>query len=115
MLDNLTFHLVTLYTTTKKDRENFAGDNRLQRSRLMTRRNGPLVADSDSSMEYDVQSGVKDLFRTVDAFVFVYDASLDGHSGAWIVLLPYTELDPFRALKVQLKLVRLGWGWCVLS
>ena len=106
MLDNLIFHLVTLYTTTKKDRENFAGDNRLQHSRLMTRRSGPLVADSDSdsSMEYDVQSGVKDLFRTVDAFVFVYDASLDSHSGAWIVTsfiaLYFTQISRYMFIEV---------------
>lgn len=49
----------------------------------MTRRSVPLVADNDcdSSMQYELQSGVKDLCRTVDAFVFVYDANLDNESG----------------------------------
>ena len=83
MVDSVTFHLVTLYTTTKKDRENFAGNDRLRHSRLMTRRNVPPAEgdDHDSSAQYELQPGVKGLCRTVDAFVFVHDASLDVQTG----------------------------------
>ena len=84
MVDSVTFHFVTLYTTTKKDRERFAGNDRLQHSRLMTRRNVPPAEGNgphDSSAQYELHSGVKGLCRTVDAFVFVHDASLDVQTG----------------------------------
>ena len=29
----------------------------------------------------------------------------------YVFLLPYSGLGPFQTLKVQPKLVRLGWGW----
>ncbi|XP_013392753.1 F-box only protein 4 [Lingula anatina] len=71
-LKKLFFNLTILYTNTKNERENKNAEQRLRNNRLLQKQ----VADAENGEEtFELCQSVKELCRTVDAFIFVVDSS----------------------------------------
>ena len=51
----------------------------------------------------------------ISFFVILFSSSNFVSYYVLLLIIPYTGLGPFRALKVQSKLVRLGGGVCSLK
>lgn len=69
------FQLSVLYSAVKKERQKPIRD-RVQGNRLMQ-----VNSDKTSPEKFELISAVRDLCRTLDAFVFVVDASLENNNG----------------------------------
>ncbi|CAH1773448.1 unnamed protein product [Owenia fusiformis] len=67
-------HLSTLYTSTKREREQVFDGNRLRNNRLIAVQQAEEGAIEDIE-QYELRQSVKDLCRTLDAFIFVVDAT----------------------------------------
>ena len=94
----VTFHLMTLYSSSKQERESRPRNQRLQHSRLIAHNPhqgagdvennqqgaAAAAADSDDENDYEVRKAIKDLCRTLDAFIFVVDASQQAESGQYM-------------------------------
>ncbi|ELT96776.1 hypothetical protein CAPTEDRAFT_124120, partial [Capitella teleta] len=68
----LTFHLITLYSNTRAERQNLQPGQRLERHRLMQQ-----DAERQEEELIEIRQPVKDLCRTLDGVIFVIDASGD--------------------------------------
>ncbi|KAL5016647.1 hypothetical protein ScPMuIL_006236 [Solemya velum] len=69
------FQLSVLYSAVKKERQKPNRD-RAQGNQLMH-----VNSDKSSSEKFELMSAVRDLCRTLDAFIFVVDASLENNNG----------------------------------
>ncbi|XP_071119258.1 F-box only protein 4-like [Haliotis cracherodii] len=67
------FHLTVLYTATKREREMTQNRDRLATNKLLSKQKQN--QDGSDSETYELQQSIKDLCHTLDAFVFVVDAS----------------------------------------
>lgn len=84
-----TFHLITLYTSSKKERESRHGIERLHVNKLLRQQAHPhqekQQADEspsiDDEAQYTVTNRVKELCQTMDGFIFVVDSSADSETG----------------------------------
>ena len=80
-MNNVSFNLVTLYTSSKSERHSVAHNQRLQVNRMLVQRNqenGEAAAEQDA---YDVRPAIKELSQSVDGFIFVVDASMETKEG----------------------------------
>lgn len=81
------FNLITLYTSTKREREGWGQNERLQHNRLLQHGNRKPNVDEErvevgeEEEEFEVRQAVKDLCRTLDAFVFVVDSNQNQGTG----------------------------------
>ncbi len=76
------FHLTVLYAATKQEREANQNRDRLATNKLMSKQKNTQNEDDDgSNVTYELQQSIKDLCHTLDAFIFVVDASRDLESG----------------------------------
>lgn len=75
----LLFNLVTLYTSTRDERERRQHAERLQHSRLLASRS---KAEGVEGVEphYELQEPIRNLCRTLDGLIFVVDASLNAET-----------------------------------
>ena len=78
------FNLITLYTSTRKERENVAHNQRMRHNRLLNHVQpdgaaapNPEAAAGAVAERFEVQQAVRDLCRTLDAYIFVIDVSSD--------------------------------------
>lgn len=69
------FQLSILYSASKKDREARSHD-RKRDNRLLNVKKG-----DEGSEEFELKSAVRDYCRTVDAFIYVVESSLERDSG----------------------------------
>ena len=72
----LNFHLTVLYTASKEVR-GIENRNRLATNRMLNRHKNP---DSETD-SYELHSSIKHLCHTLDAFIFVVDASQSKEEG----------------------------------
>ncbi|PVD22809.1 hypothetical protein C0Q70_16065 [Pomacea canaliculata] len=70
--DGHQFHLSVLYSASKHERENQHQQNRLARNRMLSQQQG---AEASDAVTYELQPALQQLCHTLDAFVFVVDAS----------------------------------------
>ena len=70
------FNLTVLYSASRREREQQADQDRMQRNKLVKE-----SKDSDSGEKYELVPAVRDLCQTLDGFVYVVDASKDSPSG----------------------------------
>ena len=80
-MKNSLFSLITLYTSTRQERENRAyGEDRLHYNRLLAQQ--AQGGDNDEGqVEYEVTQAVKDLCRTLDGLIFVVDVTKNSQIG----------------------------------
>ena len=84
----LLFSLVTLYTSTRQERENrAAGEGRLKNNRLLAKPQVEPNEDGEVEVEYEVRQAVKDLCQTLDGFIFVVDVTKDSQTGSYTLLV----------------------------
>jgi hypothetical protein len=105
-----TFHLMTLYTSSKQERESRPQNQRLQHSRLIAQNAHPgNAADAQqvaaAEEHYEVRKAIKDLCRTLDAFIFVIDATQEVESGKLRYVI---HLKMFTNLLVKYSFVYLN-------
>ncbi|KAK7099930.1 hypothetical protein V1264_022959 [Littorina saxatilis] len=71
-----TFHLTVLYTATKNERDNNAGNqaenSRLSRNRMLNQQSS---SQGDEEARYELLPALQQLCHTLNAFIFVVDAS----------------------------------------
>ena len=77
MANSLMFHLSTLYASNRKDRENWQPGERLKNHRLLQQ------SDQEEKEEniFTLKDNVKEFCRSLDAFVFVIDATENESTG----------------------------------
>lgn len=69
---NHVFNLTVLYSASRREREQVADQNRMQRNKLVKE-----SKNSESGEKYELVPAVRDLCQTLDGFVYVVDASRD--------------------------------------
>ena len=69
------FNLTVLYSASRREREQRADQDRMQRNKLVKE-----SKDADSTEKYELVPAVRDLCQTLDGFVYVIDASRDSPS-----------------------------------
>ncbi|XP_077981102.1 F-box only protein 4-like isoform X2 [Glandiceps talaboti] len=65
--------LITLYSASKRERENRNHVNRAERNKL-------LVEASDQG-KYEVQDSIRELCKTIDGFIYIVESTKDGNLG----------------------------------
>lgn len=80
--DGHQFHLSVLYSASKHERENQHQQNRLARNRMLSQQQG---AEASDAVTYELQPALQQLCHTLDAFVFVVDASESLEAGKVIL------------------------------
>ncbi len=76
MQGGVVFNLCTLYTATKEERSKQHGQERLQKSRMLAQQ-AQDGEDEQQEPVYQLNPQVKEFCKTVDALIFVNDASQD--------------------------------------
>ena len=79
MNNSHTFHLSTLYTSTKQERQGLQPGQRLQNNRMLAVEAVDVEAGQEAS--YQLLPAMQELCRTLDAFVFVVDAGETKEAG----------------------------------
>ena len=76
-----TFHLTVLYSSSKQERENPAGQDRLSRNRMLSQQPSAPGEGGARAVTYQLQPALQQLCHTLNGFVFVVDASGSRESG----------------------------------
>ena len=75
-----TFHVTVLYSSTRQERENRTGADRLATNRML---NQQQQNEGEEEATYELQPALQQLCHTLNAFIFVVDASGSKESGEY--------------------------------
>jgi hypothetical protein len=81
--NSVSFHLTVLYTASRQERENqnrAQQQNRLSRNRMMNQQRN-VEGDVDTGPVYELQPALQQLCHTLNAFIFVVDATSTKETG----------------------------------
>ena len=100
-MNNVTFNLVTLYTSSKSERHSVSHNQRLQVNRMLVRNNNQdnEASASNQNEAYEVRPAIKELCQSVDGFIFVVDASIQTKEGLFFII--YSLLFSIRAVTIS--------------
>lgn len=80
MKSGQSFNLTVLYSATKSEREQNQNQDRMQLNRLVIHPKNVVQMEAQEET-YELTHSVRDLCRTLDAFIFIIDASTNAEAG----------------------------------